>query len=83
MLFLKIMSSEDLADSNPGKNFELHQIATGETLRFEKVTRADSGSIEVHAVITREDGDEQRIVLRGNAYVMNDNGVTIASRASY
>lgn len=82
MLFLKIMSSEDLADSHTGKNFELHQIAPGEALHFEKVTNAYSGSIEAHAVITRAVG-QQRILLRGNAYVMNGSGVTIASRASY
>lgn len=81
MLFLKIMSDQDLADSNPGKNFAVHQIAPGEALHFEKVTRADSGSSDVHAVIARED-EQQRIILSGNAYVMNENGVTIASRAA-
>jgi hypothetical protein len=62
------------------------QIADSERLQF--LSTGEAGSYgpytaRVMALITEKDGSERAFPLVGNAYVLNANGKTIASRASY
>lgn len=88
MMYLKIMSGEDLPDGNPSKGFQMLEC---ESVIF----RRRKGSIDeppgtTHAVadITVTDRtDESAIVttqsidLTGNAYLLNEAGKTIGSFA--
>jgi len=86
MLTLKLMSSQDLPDDNPCKDFTLVQITDDETLQF--LSTGKDGcyreyTCAVVALIQRRDGSEMAYPLVGNAYVMNSNGKTVANRAAY
>jgi hypothetical protein len=86
MLTLKLMSEQDMPDDDPSKDFTLIQIADDEVLQF--LRTGESGTYreytaKVVALILRSDGLEQPYPLVGNAYVLNQNGKTIASRAAY
>ena len=74
-MFLKIMSAENLADSDSRKQFDLH--ANIETVRF---YRDDDDDLDVYARVKFTTGDmEERLRLPGNAYLMNAEGKTIAT----
>jgi hypothetical protein len=88
MLTLKLLSGQDLPDDDPTKDFTLIQITDDEVLQFvhigkSGVYKGDEYSAEVLALIVRRDGAEQAYPLTGNAYVLNSNGKTVASRAAY
>lgn len=73
MLVVKMMSGEDLPDSNTSKQFDL--IVSDHIV---SCIRDDQG---VGSIITlSKDGTEQEYPMKGNAYVMQ-NGKTIASYA--
>ncbi len=86
MLYLKLMSNQDLPDSDAAHDFSLVQIADEEQLDFVRETVSSGGqcpdSIMVKAVINGPSRTRE-IHLTGNAYVLNAQGKTIASRASY
>lgn len=85
MLYLKLMSNQDLPDSSPSHDFKIVQIADGEELDFFETQSGGDESptvTTVYAVINGE-GHRREIQLAGNAYVLNAQGKTIASRASY
>jgi hypothetical protein len=90
MLTLKIMAESDMPDDDRAKDYTLTQIADNEDLQF--LGTGESGQYGVYkarvvAIITeRSAGKEcgQRVVpLTGNAYVMNANGKTIATRHAH
>ena len=89
MLYLKLMSAQNIADSDPAKNFVLVPLSDTTELTF-RTDRAQRDSSEgapatvVCAVLYDRAADSvSEIQLSGNAYVMNENGKTIASHASY
>jgi hypothetical protein len=86
MLTLKLMSEQDMPDDDPAKDFTLVQITDDEVLQFLRTGESETYreyTCKVVALIKRRDGSEMPYPLVGNAYVMNENGKTIASRCSY
>ena len=83
MLTLKIMSEQNLPDDSPEKDFTLIQIADSESLSFVAVTDHYLYDTKVLARVDKPDGSSNEFPLTGNAYVLNANGKTIASRCSY
>lgn len=75
MIVLKMMSSEDLADSHPSKGFALLTVQDFAHVCFE---RAESGL--PHVRVTSPDGNQDTFSPAGNTYVM-ENGKTIATFA--
>lgn len=76
MYSIKIMSGQNLPDSDVGKGFKIITVAEGQM--FEFGNRPDTGE-PVVAVYGKGDGIDREYPLTGNAYVMNENGKTIAS----
>lgn len=95
MSYLKVMSAQDLPDSDPRKNFTLVPIGPGERLVFAADLSYPDDDPHVVALIGRWAGvdtegfdipkeEQDRVVaLTGNAYVVSDQGKTLASRAPY
>jgi hypothetical protein len=90
MLYLKLMSAQDLPDSHPSHDFELIQLASSEDLAFVSTWSEPfecepppSAKRVVSAVICSADGERRQIELSGNAYVLNEQGKTLASRSAY
>ena len=84
MLYVKIMSSQDLADVDPWHGYEIVPVSNNETLKFRPVLVPDGqvGNLpgERFALeITGPDGETHSRYLTGNAYVMNEAGKTIAT----
>lgn len=81
MLYLKMMSAENLPDSDTRKSFRLLCIAENKAVLFGLM--AEGTPAERRAVfIVNDVGDTvDSYVLDGNAYLMNENGRTIASMA--
>lgn len=88
MLYLKLMSGQTIADSDACHNYTLVPLLDTDDLTFE-TQQVDNGpqcpcSTVVWARIRNHVSERMReIALTGNAYVMNENGKTIASHASY
>jgi hypothetical protein len=82
MLVLKLMSREDLPDSDCSKNCTLVQIGDNDILEFADL-EVPIGESKYEAVITRAAGHKERFTLIGNAYVQNAQGKTIASRGGF
>ncbi|ABY62867.1 hypothetical protein ST201phi2-1p034 [Pseudomonas phage 201phi2-1] len=76
MYSVKIMSGQNLPDSDVGKGFRI--ILVGEGQEFEFGNRPDTGE---PFLVVRGKGDftDVEYPLTGNAYVMNESGKTIAS----
>jgi hypothetical protein len=84
MLYLKVMSDQDLPDSDPSHDFVLIQLGDKDQLSFERRKAAACSSADgpvVYAVIDSEDSPRREIWLAGTAYVLNAQGKTIASRS--
>jgi len=80
------MTGAAMADSDAAHDFMLIQINDDEELSFERRPRIgdDNNSSPVFAVIKKYGDDTgKEYWLQGNAYVLNAQGKTIASRASY
>lgn len=75
MLTVKMMSNEDLADSDPAKGFTLIQLD-----RLDHITFSKSEGRQVF-VIQRDSGGTVEYELEGNVYVLSESGKTIASHA--
>lgn len=73
-MYLKIMSAENAADSDLRKMFTL----------YAHVTSVEFLRIDGRAVANTffADGDEEGFAVPGNAYVMNEDGKTVASFGS-
>lgn len=74
MLFLKAMSGQALPDSSPHKHFTLFPIPADSALSFGKSDHDPHG---VRASWFTNKG-LQTVELEGNAYVLNEQGKTIA-----
>jgi hypothetical protein len=70
-MYLKMMSREDLPDSDSRKAFRLIQQVID--VQFER--RADACYVD----FTAEDGAHVTTAAEGNVYVLNDQGKTVAS----
>ena len=79
MLYLKAMSSQDLPDESPRKHFTLYPIPDDSALSF---GQSDLNPERVRASWFTNKG-LQTVELEGNAYVLNAQGKTIASRAAF
>lgn len=84
MLYVKIMSQQDLADTDPWHTYQIIPVANDQIMKFQKNTVPEgqvgnkSGerfSLEVYS----PDGSVASHFLAGNTYVMNEQGKTIAS----
>lgn len=84
MLYVKIMSDEDLPDTDPYKHYTIVPVANNEVMRFVANSIAGGGNkdaryvLEVHA----PEGGIETHELTGNAYVMTESGKTIASHGA-
>jgi len=89
MLYVKIMSDEDLPDTDPFKHYTIVPVENSEVMRFAENTNLTDGTklarineprfvLEVHA----PEGGIQTHELFGNAYVMTESGKTIASHGA-
>lgn len=89
MLFLKLMTGKDMADSDPNHDFKLVTIGDRDQLEFVRREEGTPPGVEdnayggVIAWVTRAEGSTEVYDLMGNAYVLNAQGKTIASHASY
>lgn len=84
MLFLKAMSGQDLPDDHPSKHYTIYQIPDSSPLAFGRRDLNPDGTQPdgVRASWFTDDG-VMSVDLEGNAYVMNAQGKTIASRSPY
>lgn len=81
MLYVKIMSGEDLADTDPHKNYSIIPIENNQTMDFDESGQGSTDGSHVRFIlrVNSPDGSEETHYIRGNAYVMNERGVTIAT----
>ena len=76
MLYVKIMSDENMPDDDPHKGFKLITVGDRDYFCFE------NANAERHLLtVERFDGEVEEFELYGNAYVMNINGKTIQTCA--
>lgn len=84
MLYVKIMSDEDMPDTDPYKNYRIVPVERNEVMQFvPNPIKSTDGSeprfmLEVHG----PEGGIETHHLSGNAYVMTENGKTIASHGA-
>lgn len=85
MLFLKMMSDEDLPDTSSTKGYTIIQLEDLEAVRFYKEDPKSSGDFNTeypYSMSIERDSEVKRIyALKGNVYVMSERGKTIASFA--
>jgi hypothetical protein len=97
MLFVKIMSGEDLPDTDPYKNYVIVPVQNNEVMRFvdnseflvarsrESASKESGNSPTVARYLLEVHGPEggcETHELSGNAYVMTESGKTIASHGA-
>jgi hypothetical protein len=82
MLYVKIMSDQDMPDTDPYKHFTIVPVANNEVMRFCENEDWDKATppfprfvLQVHA----PEGGIESHALTGNAYVMAESGKTIAT----
>lgn len=83
MLYVKIMSGEDVPDTDQYKNYTIVPVANNEVMRFCENAEGKGPDIprymlEVHA----PEGGIEGHPLTGNAYVMSESGKTIATHGA-
>lgn len=78
MLFLKAMSNQQMADSNPAKHFTLYPVPSDSALSFGKSDIIPNG---VRASWFTNKG-LQIVEIEGNGYVLNEQGKTIAKHGN-
>lgn len=80
MLYVKIMSAEDLEDTNPYKNYTIVPVQNSEVMIFCENAEGQGEDIPKYMLeVHHPDGTREGHPLTGNAYVMNEGGKTIAS----
>lgn len=81
MLYVKIMSDQDMPDTDPYKNYSIVMVGAKQTMHFadNPVGGTDRKYPRYVLRVYSEDGSEESYELNGNAYVMNDTGKTIAT----
>lgn len=77
MLYVKMMSGQNLQDNHQDKNFTIYHVNESDELSFDFLADGDT---HVPALfISKADGTVFEKVLTGNVYIMNEAGKTIAS----
>lgn len=84
MLTVKLMSDENMPDTDQLKSFQLIQVSDRESIHFFKEGVNDqSGDFNAEYPYTlsieNADGVKVMYALKGNAYVISESGKTIAS----
>lgn len=85
MLYVKIMSGEDMDDTNPYKNYTIVPIQGHEVMQFVAnpnfhTMPEDGPQISRYQLLVHgPDGGNETHDLSGNAYVMTESGKTISS----
>lgn len=78
MFLLKIMSAQNLPDSDMAKNYKMIAIGSGD--QFEFYHDPENGL--PMAQISPKEGESYRVELTGNAYVVSETGKTVSSHWS-
>lgn len=83
MLYVKIMSNQDLPDTDQNHNFTIVPVENNEVMEFvqdldPKTDTSPRYALRVHS----PEGGYETHPLTGNAYVMNESGKTIATHGS-
>lgn len=82
MMYLKLMSGQDMPDSDTSKDFSMETIRDTDRLEFASgLEWAKAYGIKTCAIITCADGVVKQIPMRGNAYVLNAQGKTISTKS--
>lgn len=81
MMYVKMMSGENLSDTDPYKRFELLNIGDKDRLAIKLQEYVDGSSSHAILVIFYENGETENFCMDGNVYIMNQNGKTIAHYA--
>lgn len=76
MLYVKMMSDEDMPDESTQKCYQLLPVGDHDELSFYSTDGGESKCLD----ITKQDGTVITRNLIGNVYVMNESGKTIASQ---
>lgn len=77
-MFIKLMSCDDAPDHDTRKRYRL--LADVVAVDFQRVaTGTEDGGSYPRALVTFGDGKSESFFMEGNAYVMNDAGLTISS----
>jgi hypothetical protein len=82
--YIKVMSFQNLPDSDPNKDFKMLTLADGDDFAFitKDLYRAGCSAKETTLQVKRAGSDEwENVEMTGNVYVMNAAGKTIASRS--
>lgn len=77
MMYIKLMSDENLADTDATKRFAMITVGDKDKVDFKYQEYLDKPPEPV-LVITEESGDTTPYFMEGNVYIMNQNGKTIA-----
>lgn len=75
--YVKLMSSQNLPDDSPYKNYTIHVVATGGRVSFVTGENDEAFCVIEDAI----SGNSEKHQLHGNAYVLSESGKTIATRA--
>lgn len=71
-MFLKIMGKENCPDNDPRKTFRMLAFVADADFN-----RNDDDTVTVRVLF--ENGDQESFPVLANAYLMNDNGLTVTS----
>lgn len=90
MLYVKIMSGEPMEDTNPYKGFRIIPVGNDRTIQFTENPfwrgiglTSDCPTVERFQLhVVSPEGSSETYALSGNAYVLSENGKTIASHGS-
>lgn len=80
MLYVKIMSSQDLPDTDQNHNYTIVPVENNEVMEFVQDQDPKTATSPRYALLVHgPDGGHETHPLTGNAYVMNESGKTIAT----
>lgn len=88
MLYVKIMSGEDIPDTDPYKNYTIVPIQNNEVMQFvdNPLYQPPTAGVPTHCryflQVHGPEGGCETHDLSGNAYVMTESGKTIASHGA-
>lgn len=80
-MLLKIMSGEDVPDSDPRKLFQLHDGVL--SVRFHRPGPEEGEDEPALAETTFKIGGNETFDVPSNAYIMNEQGKTVASFSAH
>lgn len=88
MLYLKLMSNQNMPDSCTGHNFTLVPVPEHVEITFRTDRHTSSVQVPDSTSVTAvlydpKENTSREFLLSGNAYVLNEQGKTIASHSMY